>query len=264
MRPIRNALAASIALALVAGAATAATTTTTTTTTTPATTTGALSIANGNGTTGTFVPSNTPAVATTPSGANTATSTSVTTTSSASNPATVTYVDVRNQRTLAATAGTHASGSTSAIDNLIAQGAATANASTTGTTSGTGTGTTAGTTGAVVTTPFIGGYAFGNPSDVTTLPYATTTTVPVTNSTLALNTAPDLVANAQVTQFEAARNDANVNRAIAQVQRDRKRIGRNGQLLYSIAPRTNVDRSAEMPDDGPPPSLTGSYSTLTR
>jgi hypothetical protein len=165
-----------------------------------------------------------------------------------------TSVDVRNQQTMAATAITHASGSTSAIDNLIAEGAAGPGVTTTGT-----TGTTTGTT---LNPPLISGYAFGNPSDVTSLPYAANT-APVTlasNATLG----SDVIANAQVTQFEAARNGANVNRAIAQVQRDRKRIGRNGQLLYSIAPRTNVDRSAEMPDDGPPPSLTGSYSTLTR
>jgi hypothetical protein len=41
-------------------------------------------------------------------------------------------------------------------------------------------------------------------------------------------------------------------------------VGRNGQLLYSVAPRTNVDRSWQMPDDGPSPALTGSNSTLTR
>ena len=262
MRPLTNALAASIALALAAGAATAATTTTTTT---PATRTGTLSIANGNGLTGTFVPSNTPPVTAPPSGATTATSTSTTTTGPVANPPNATNVDVRNQQTLAATAGTHASGSTSAIDNLIAQGLVTTNTETTGTTSGAApgtTGTTVGSVGGVATSPYIAGYAFANPSDVTSLPYAaTTSTAPVT---LAMNTAPDIVANAQVTQLENARNDANVNRAIAQVQRDRKRIGRNGQLLYSIAPRTNVDRSAEMPDDPLPAALTGSNSTLTR
>jgi hypothetical protein len=69
--------------------------------------------------------------------------------------------------------------------------------------------------------------------------------------------APDATVNAA--------NGASVDRAINQVSRDRKRVGRNGQLLYSIAPRSNgVDRSREMPDDAPSPALTGSNSTLTR
>ncbi len=48
-----------------------------------------------------------------------------------------------------------------------------------------------------------------------------------------------------------------LDRAIKQAERDRKKIGRNGQLLRSIAPRTNVDRTEQMPDDGPTPALTG-------
>ena len=254
MRLLQNRLAAAITLALAAGAAVAATTTTTVTSTTP---TGIPSLASRNGA---VLNSGTTTSPTTSSSSG-STVTSTYTQSQAVSPPNATSVDLRNQQTLAATAGTHASGSTSAIDNLLAQGAASTNGSTTGTT--TGTGTTG--TGAVATSPFVGGYAFGNPSDLTSLPYANGA-VPAANAatTLAMNTMPDVVANAQVTQFEAARADANVNRAIAQVQRDRKRVGRNGQLLYSIAPRTNVDRSAEMPDDGPPPSLTGSNSTLTR
>ena len=35
----------------------------------------------------------------------------------------------------------------------------------------------------------------------------------------------------------------------------RRRLKRNGQLLYSIAPRTNVDRSWQMPDDPISPAL---------
>ncbi len=42
------------------------------------------------------------------------------------------------------------------------------------------------------------------------------------------------------------------------------KIGRNGQLLQSIAPRTNVNRTNQMPDDGPSPTLTGTDSALTR
>jgi hypothetical protein len=72
------------------------------------------------------------------------------------------------------------------------------------------------------------------------------------------------VLSANVVTAEPGANDASVNRAIRQVQRDRARIGRNGQLLYSIAPRTNVDRSNEMPDDGPSPALSGYNSALAR
>ena len=64
-------------------------------------------------------------------------------------------------------------------------------------------------------------------------------------------------------EAEAARSSKNLDRAIKQVERDRKKIGRNGQLLQSIAPRTGADRSNEMPDDGPTPALTGSSSALT-
>jgi hypothetical protein len=59
-------------------------------------------------------------------------------------------------------------------------------------------------------------------------------------------------------------NTAGLDRAIKQTERDRKKIGRNGQLLQTIAPRTNVDRSDQMPDDGPTPALTGSSSTLLK
>jgi hypothetical protein len=51
--------------------------------------------------------------------------------------------------------------------------------------------------------------------------------------------------------------DNTMNQVIGTAKRDRKRVGRNGQLLYSIAPRTNADRSREVPDDGPTPALTG-------
>lgn len=83
-------------------------------------------------------------------------------------------------------------------------------------------------------------------------------------------------ANAQVDQgqfngsagsavtVETVRNSQSFDRAVNVVKRDRQRVGRNGQLLQSIAPRTNVDRSREMPDDGPSPALTGLNSALTR
>lgn len=65
-------------------------------------------------------------------------------------------------------------------------------------------------------------------------------------------------------EADAARSSRNLDRAIKQVERDRKKIGRNGQLLQSIAPRTGAHRSNEMPDDGPTLALTGSSSALTR
>jgi hypothetical protein len=63
---------------------------------------------------------------------------------------------------------------------------------------------------------------------------------------------------------DQARNSQNLDRAIRLVEKDRKRVGKNGQLLNTIAPRTNADRSHEMPDDGPSPALTGTSSALTR
>ena len=63
---------------------------------------------------------------------------------------------------------------------------------------------------------------------------------------------------------ETARSSQSLDKAIKQAERDRKKIGRNGQLLQSIAPRTSVDRSDQMPDDGPSPALSGSASALNR
>ncbi|MGZ5040222.1 MAG: hypothetical protein ACXWBQ_05720 [Usitatibacter sp.] len=63
---------------------------------------------------------------------------------------------------------------------------------------------------------------------------------------------------------ETALDSQRFDRAVNVVKRDRQRVGRNGQLLLSIAPRTNADRSREMPDDPPSPALTGSNSFLTR
>ncbi|HXF81105.1 MAG TPA: hypothetical protein VN598_19705, partial [Usitatibacter sp.] len=59
---------------------------------------------------------------------------------------------------------------------------------------------------------------------------------------------------------EVAFADNTMNQVIGDAKRDRRRVGRNGQLLYSIAPRTNVDRSREVPDDGPSPALAGPLS----
>ncbi len=87
----------------------------------------------------------------------------------------------------------------------------------------------------------------------------------VTNANLSAN-AP-LQYNGSVgtsVAVDTLRSSQDFDRAVKQVERDRKKIGRNGQLLQSIAPRTNVDRTNQMPDDGISPTLTGYYSALTR
>ena len=168
------------------------------------------------------------------------------TTSTTSSPQ-QTNVDLRNQATLNATAGTRASGSTSALGPLANGSATTSN----------GTGATTGFTGTAALAPYVATPLYANPSDSTAGTAASTTPTTMASA--------DVYGNASsIVLTEAQANGANVDRAINQVSRDRKRIGRNGQLLYSIAPRTNVDRSNEMPDDPLPPSLTGYYSTLTR
>jgi len=260
MRHLSSAtLAAAIALAFATGAG-------------AATTPPKPSITNINAT-GTFM-GGTPF---TPGGNNASTSPSSTTTTTVTTttpPSNTTTVDVRNQQTLAAVAANHAAGSTSSLGPLA--GASTVNGITPGTTSGmtpgtttetssSGTGTTVGTTG----NPGIGVPVFNTflPSDVTsTGTVAASANAPVlaSNGVFSSDVYGAPVLSANVTTPDQAANDAAVNRALRQVTRDRARIGRNGQLLYSIAPRTNVDRSSQMPDDGPSPSLSGYYSSLTR
>jgi len=204
-------------------------------------------------------PSNTASTGT----SNTTTNNSGTNTNTSTSTTSGTNVDVRNQQTQQAVAGTHASGSTSALGPL-ATGNASVNSPTTA-----GTGTTAGTatTSAAGTVPFIVTPIYSNPSDVT----AGIATIPAANGSFMANgiASNDVYAGAvtapDVTLAANAANGASVDRAINQVSRDRKRVGRNGQLLYSIAPRSNgVDRSREMPDDAASPALTGSNSTLAR
>jgi len=296
-------LAAAIALALAgqAYAATAVKAASTGTTATTAGTTSSGTVTSGtaiNGTNGALIRSST--AIQTPVNAST-TATGGTTTTNNGNatfkqPQNATTVDVRNEQTQQAVAGTHASGSTSALGPL-ATGNASVNSPTTagtGTTSGagaTGTGSSTGTstdtttttgTGAAVGTsgvptvngfPVIGGAGVVGANGVVIIPSGgsadVTSGLAATqgNSMLANGIATnDVLAGAVlVPEATSAANGASVNRAINQVSRDRKRVGRNGQLLYSIAPRSNgVDRSKEMPDDGPSPALTGSNSTLTR
>lgn len=64
---------------------------------------------------------------------------------------------------------------------------------------------------------------------------------------------------------DLARSSVSLNRVIRDAEKDRRKIGRNGQLLHTIAPRTDgVDRSHEMPDDGPTPALSGLASGFAR
>ena len=217
-----------------------------------------------------------------PAPASTTTTTSTTTTPT---PQNTTTVDLRNLQTQAAVAGTHASGSTSAlgpfangtVTNSTAGTGTTSGAGATGTGSSTGTGTTTttgnGAFGTIGGASVIGGGALvgsngvitipaGNPSDVTIVPAGSGQVLAQNLAASDVNAGAVLIpdANAPV----SAANGVSVDRAINQVSRDRKRVGRNGQLLYSVAPRTNVDRTWQMPDDGPSPALTGSNSTLTR
>ena len=46
--------------------------------------------------------------------------------------------------------------------------------------------------------------------------------------------------NVVAANVEAARNSQSFDRAVNVVKRDRQRVGRNGQLLQSIAPHTNA------------------------
>ncbi len=188
-------------------------------------------------------------------------------------PQNTTAVDQRAQATRQATSSAFASGSTSSLGPLAGTATTTFG---TGSTSGAGATGTAGTPTGVTTGTGVA--AFGSVGTAVGVPvFATSGDVtsgaaPVT--TLAASTTPtftnaDIVANAQLAQngivvTDTLANGANVDRAIAQVQRDRKRIGRNGQLLYSVAPRTNVDRTWQMPDDGPGLSLNGMNSTLAQ
>jgi len=140
-------------------------------------------------------------------------------------------------------------------------GTTTSGGSGTGTTGGGTTGTgTGGTPGAIVV-----GSSLGFPGSVGTIVNSGEPAVDangnIVGGTAAYAAAP---ASAQLamaapvySSAEVAYADNTMNQVIGEAKRDRHRVGRNGQLLYSIAPRTNVDRSREMPDDGPSPALTG-------
>ena len=207
--------------------------------------------------TGTIITSAPNVAAAQPVAASSSTGTNTGTSATTAPPTNTTTIDVRNQQTLDAVAANHASGSTSSLGPLA--GAPSVSGTTTGT--GTTVGATVGTTGVL---PFAVA-PFGTP-DVTSSAAVASTTSPTlaSNGVFASDVYGTPVLSANVVTSEQAANEASVNRAIRQVSRDRARIGRNGQLLYSIAPRTNVDRRNEMPDDGPSPSLSGYNSALVR
>ena len=271
MRQLQTAgLVAAVALALAAGAQAA-------TTTKAATPAGTVFLATQGGAVNMGAPRLTGPVNAAPTTTTTGTGTS---TSNTTAPQNTTNVDVRAQQNQQAVSSTFASGSTSSLGPLAGTATTTTGTAGSGTTSGAGTGTPVSVGGGTTTGVTTGGgvAAFGNvgtavgtpivvnPADVT---FANGTPTAISSITTPTFTNADVYANSSLAQngiavTEAQVNGANVDRAIAQVQRDRKRIGRNGQLLYSIAPRNTVDRTGQMPDDGPSPALTGSNSTLTR
>ena len=148
-------------------------------------------------------------------------------------------------------------------------GTTTSGGSATGTTGGTTTGgtTNGGTTATGGTaTGTVVGSSLGFPGSVGTIVNSGEPTVDANGNIVASNAAYAVTpAATQVvttsapvySSAEVAFADNTMNQVIGEAKRDRRRVGRNGQLLYSIAPRTNVDRSKEVPDDGPSPALTG-------
>lgn len=184
-------------------------------------------------------------------------------------------VDLRFQQTLQATQSQRASAGTAASQFAQAneQGPLTSAPGTTTTSTGvsgstTGTGTTTGTTtgneGNVTTAVGTGGFIGavgtivnpGEPVFDANGNVVGASTGFTTNTTTTTAYAPALQSNG-IANADIVVADNTMNQVIGTAKRDRHRIGRNGQLLYSIAPRTNVDRSAEVPDDGPTPALTG-------
>lgn len=177
-------------------------------------------------------------------------------------PTNTTQSDQRAAATDQAVQPQRASANTSASQILTAT-AAQPGGSATGTTSG---GTTAGGTGTGgTTTGIVVGSSLGFPGSVGTIVNSGEPTVDANGNIVggiaAYSATPAATQVAMAAPIyssaEVAYADNTMNQVIGEAKRDRHRVGRNGQLLYSIAPRTNVDRSREVPDDGPSPALTG-------
>jgi hypothetical protein len=188
-----------------------------------------------------------------------------------------TNVDVRNQQNQQATQNTRSSGSTSATQNAggtTTSGSTSGASSTNGSSSVNGTGAvtgSTGTTGSSSTTTTTD--ANGNVTTTTTNPLilngviggavagsdvvSDNAAVENPSEQNAIVTSSGNSVDANTANVENARAGASMDRVINQASRERKKIGRNGQLLYSIAPHTSVDRSNQMPDDGPSPALKG-------
>lgn len=197
-------------------------------------------------------------------------------------PSTTTTTDVRNQENRRQTEGTRSSGS-----SATTTGSGTGTGTNTSTNTGTGgnTGNTSGNNN-TGSSSVNGSGAITNPDNTQTSSGNSDTNTTATNPLLLngviaagiagsdvvmdeQNATTNAQADATLSANPAALNgtaadnvraNASLDRVINQAARDRRKIGRNGQLLNSIAPRTNVDRSSEMPDDGPTPALKGLIS----
>jgi hypothetical protein len=174
-------------------------------------------------------------------------------------PTNTTQSDQRAAATDQAVQPERSSANTSASQILTAT-ASQPGGSATGTTSGGTTTTTGGTTTGIVV-----GSSLGFPGSVGTIVNSGEPAVDANGNIVggiaaysATPAAAQVAMAAPVySSAEVAYADNTMNQVIGEAKRDRHRVGRNGQLLYSIAPRTNVDRSREVPDDGPSPALTG-------
>jgi hypothetical protein len=177
--------------------------------------------------------------------------------------------DVRNQQNLQATEGTRTSGTTSA--SATGTTTTTAGASSTGTTTtgvrpigassvnstgATSTGTTGTATGTQTTTTNAG-TNFGMLNTVVGGGLAESDRVVDENAPANGQGSGATVGTAGSTALDMQRSAASLDKVIQSAKSERRKIGKNGQLLYSIAPRTNADRSQEVPDDGPTPALKG-------
>lgn len=187
-------------------------------------------------------------------------------------PTNTTSTDQRAAATSQAVQPERASGNTAASQFQAATaspGAATVSQTTGATSSNGATSTSAGSSGA--TTTATGGInsVLGFPGSVGTIVNSGEPVVDTNGNIVSASAA--YAVTPQVTETtgyaapqyigaDVAVADNTMNQVIGDAKRDRRRVGRNGQLLYSIAPRTSVDRSAQMPDDGPSPALKGPLS----
>lgn len=175
-------------------------------------------------------------------------------------PTNTTKTDQRAAATNDAVQGTRSSANTSASQLRAATTPQPATVSTTPGTTGTGAGSGTGTTTVV-------GTSLGFPGAISPIVNSGEPAVDVNGNIVGGNAASAVSAPVplafvapQYASADVVFADNTMNQVIGDAKRDRRRVGRNGQLLYSIAPRTNVDRSREMPDDGPSPALAGPLS----